>query len=91
VLEAFPPGTIYAGDPYRFGSRVPCIVVGPYAKPKHVSHDQLSHVSLVTFIERLWKLGPSPNKDAARRTASDLAMKDCYDLNQQPLNPPQVP
>jgi len=89
--EAFPRGTIYAGDPYRFGSRVPCIVVGPYAKPHHVSHDQFSHVSLVAFIERLWNLKPSPNKDAARRTAADLAMADCYDLNQPPLNPARVP
>jgi phospholipase C len=91
ALEVFPPGTIYAGEPYRFGSRVPCIVVGPYAKANHVSHDQLSHVSVVAFIERLWNLPPSPNADAARRTAADLAMADCYDLNQQPLNPPQVP
>jgi phospholipase C len=89
--EVFPPGTLYAGDPYRFGSRVPCIVVGPYAKAQHVSHDQLSHVSLVAFIERLWNLKPSPNNDAARRTAADLAMADCYDLTQPPLNPPNVP
>jgi phospholipase C len=91
VKEVFPPGTVFAGEPYRFGSRVPCIVVGPYARPNHVSHDLVSHVSLVAFIERLWKLAPSPNKDAARRTAADLAMSDCYDLNQPPLNPPQVP
>ena len=44
-----------------------------------------------TFVEKLWNLQPSPNKDAARRTAADVAMADCYDLSQQPLNPPQVP
>ena len=91
VKEVFPPGTLYAGEPYRFGSRVPCIVVGPYARPRHVSHDLLSHVSLVAFIERLWNLAPSPNQDAARRTAADLGMAGCYDFNQTPLNPPQVP
>jgi phospholipase C len=89
--ETFPRGTLYAGDQYRYGSRVPCIVVGPYAKAKHVSHDLSSHVSLVAFVEKLWNLQPSPNKDAARRTAADVAMADCYDLSQQPLNPPQVP
>ena len=65
---------------YRYGSRVPCIVVGPYAKPEHVSNDLLSHVSLVAFIERLWNLPASPNQDAARRTAAGLAMADRYDL-----------
>ena len=70
VKEVFPPGTVFAGEPYRFGSRVPCIAVGPYAKPRHVSHDLFSHVSLVAFIERLWGLPPSPNQDAARRTST---------------------
>jgi phospholipase C len=81
VKEVFPSGSLFAGQPYRFGSRVPCIVVGPYVKAKYVSHDLFSHVSLVAFIERLWALPPSPNPDAARRTAADLAMADCYDLS----------
>jgi phospholipase C len=90
VAESFPQGTPYAGQPYRYGSRVPCVVVGPYAKAAHVSHDLSSHVSLVAFIERLWNLPPSPNADAARRTAADRALVDCYDLNQQPLPPPPL-
>ena len=88
VKEVFPQGTPWAGDPYRFGSRVPCVVVGPYAKRSHVSHTLSSHVSLVAYIERLWSLPPSPNRDAARRTSADNAMADCYDLSQKPLNPP---
>jgi phospholipase C len=77
-------------DQYRFGSRVPCVVAGPYAKPKFVSHVQSSHVSLVAFIERLWGLPPSPNPDAARRTtaATERAMADCIDVTQKPLPPP---
>jgi phospholipase C len=88
-VEQFPAGTPYAGDQYRYGSRVPCIVVGPYAKPKHVSPVRSSHVSLVAFIERLWGLPPSGNADARRRTTSDQALVDCYDLNQAP-NPAPV-
>ena len=77
-VEKFPAGTPWAGEQYRYGSRVPCIVAGPFAKAKYVSHDLSSHVSLVAFIERLWGLPPSPNKDAARRTSADHAMADCY-------------
>lgn len=91
LVEKFPQGTAYIGDQYRYGSRVPCIVVGPYAKANHVSHELSSHVSLVAFIERLWKLPPSPNSDAKRRTTADKAMSDCYDFSQQPVAPPRLP
>jgi phospholipase C len=77
-LEQFPPGSVFAGEQYRYGSRVPCVVVGPFAKSKYVSHELSSHASLVAFIERLWNLPPSPNADAARRTKADNAMADCY-------------
>jgi len=85
IVERFPDA-----DPYRLGSRVPCVVVGPYAKPRYVSHVQSSHVSLVAFIERLWGLPPSPNPDARRRTTSldERAMADCVDLNQDLLPAP---
>jgi phospholipase C len=84
VAEKFPAGTPYAGEPYRYGSRVPCIVIGPYAKAGHVSHQLGSHASLVAFVERLFSLPPSPNPDAARRTKADLALSDCYDYSQKP-------
>jgi phospholipase C len=86
LVETFPNSK----DQYRFGSRVPCVVAGPYAKAKFISHVQSSHTSLVAFIERLWGLPPSPNPDAARRTASptEHAMADCTDVSQKPLPPP---
>jgi len=77
-VEKFPAGSRWAGEQYRYGSRVPCIVVGPFAKKQHVSHELSSHTSLVAFTERLFKLPPSPNRDAARRTQEDKAMADCY-------------
>ena len=57
--------------------------------PKHVSHVQSSHVSLVAFVERLFGLPPSPNPDAARRTTSpdEHALADCFDITQKPLPP----
>jgi phospholipase C len=38
------------------GTRVPLIVVSPYAKPGHVSHTYEDHVSILKFIERNWNL-----------------------------------
>ena len=90
-VEQFPSGTEFPGDQYRYGSRVPCIVVGPYAKPKHVSSALASHTSLVAFVERLWNLAPSDSADARRRTAADLALADTYDLMQTPNPKPVLP
>lgn len=89
-VETFPKGTPFAGDQYRYGSRVPCVVLGPYAKQSYVSHALSSHVSMVAFIEQLWGLAPSPNADAKRRTAKDTGMRDCFDLTQKPLPPPKL-
>ena len=89
--EQFPAGTQYPGQQYRFGSRVPCIAVGPYAKPTHVSKALASHTSLVAYIERLWSLAPSDSADARRRTAADLALADTYDLAQTPNPKPVLP
>jgi|ERR1700674_1846031 len=85
VLEKLPNG-----EPYRYGSRVPCAVVSPFAKPKFVSHVTSSHTSLVAFIERLWAISPSPNPAARTRTtaATEKAMSDCINLNQRPLPNP---
>ncbi|MBV9416357.1 MAG: alkaline phosphatase family protein [Solirubrobacterales bacterium] len=40
------------------GTRVPMIVVSPYAKPGYVSHTYTDHVSVLKFIERNWRLSP---------------------------------
>jgi phospholipase C len=94
LVEKFPKSaaTPFTDEQYRYGSRVPCIVVGPYAKARHVCHDLGSHVSLVAFIEWLFGLPPSPNADAKRRTAADKAMlaKSCCDFAQTPLKPPPL-
>ena len=40
------------------GTRVPMVVVSPFAKPGFVRHDYTDHVSVLKFIERNWKLSP---------------------------------
>ena len=43
---------------FGHGTRVPMIVVSPYARPGYVSHTYTDHVSLLKFIERNWGLEP---------------------------------
>ncbi|MBV9799122.1 MAG: alkaline phosphatase family protein [Solirubrobacterales bacterium] len=38
------------------GTRVPMILISPYAKPGYVSHTYTDHVSILKFIERNWQL-----------------------------------
>ncbi len=40
------------------GQRVPLLTISPYARESFVSHDLLSHLSLLHFIEYNWNLTP---------------------------------
>jgi phospholipase C len=71
------------GTQFRYGGRVGCLVLSPYARKGHVSKVLHSHVSLVKFCETNFGL-PSLN---ARTKAAD-GMADCFDLSQAPLLPP---
>ena len=70
------------GTPFRYGHRVPCIVISPYARPGYVSHTIHSHVSLLRFAETIFGLEPLTERDAH---ASD--MLDCFDFEQPALSP----
>jgi phospholipase C len=70
------------GTPFRYGHRVPCIVISPYARAGYVSHALYSHVSLLRFAEIIFGLEPLTRRDA---NASD--MLDCFDFDQSPLPP----
>ena len=43
-------------DFFGDGTRIPLIVVSPYTKPGHISHQYADHVSVLKFIERNWDL-----------------------------------
>ncbi len=47
-----PPGMGTDGQPY--GTRIPLIVAGPFARPNTVSHVRLEHSSIVKFVEWNW-------------------------------------
>jgi phospholipase C len=75
----------YDGTQFRYGSRVGCLVLSPYAKSGYISKALHSHVSLVKFCETNFGLSPLNQRDA---NADD--MSDCFDFKRQPLGPPQV-
>ena len=51
-------GYVQPLDFFGDGTRIPLIVVSPYVKPGHISHDYSDHVSILKFIERNWSLPP---------------------------------
>ena len=73
----------YRGSQFRYGPRVGCLALSPYAKRGHVSATVRSHVSLVRFCERRFGLAPLSRYDAA---ADDMA--ECFDFTQAPAPPP---
>ena len=72
------------GTQFRYGSRVPCLVLGPYARGGYISKTLHSFVSIVKFCEENFGV-PSINQ----RDGSADNMSDCFDFTQKPLGPPK--
>jgi len=70
------------GTPFRYGPRVPLLVLGGYARAGYVSHTLGSFVSLTRFVERVFDLEPLTFRDAQ---AND--MLDCFDFTEPPRPP----
>ncbi len=51
-------GYVQPLDFFGDGTRIPLLVVSPYAKPGYISHVYTDHVSILKFIERNWHLPP---------------------------------
>jgi len=49
-------GYVQPLDFFGDGTRIPLIVVSPFTKAGHISHDYTDHVSILKFIERNWGL-----------------------------------
>lgn len=50
-------------DRWGPGSRIPAIVIGPFAKKGYVDHTQYETVSILSFIERRWGIAPLAERD----------------------------
>jgi phospholipase C len=79
-------GYIQALDFFGDGTRIPLIVVSPYAKRGYVDHDYCDHVSLLKFIERNWKLPPISRRSRDNLPNPIAAARDPY----RPLNAPAI-
>jgi phospholipase C len=75
----------FKGQQFRYGSRVPCIVVSPYAKKAHISHQLNSHVSVIKFCTDIFKLSP-----LHLRATQSNGLSDCFDFSQAALPPPKL-
>ena len=71
------------GTQFRYGSRVGCLVLSPFARAGYISKTLHSHVSLVKFCETTFGLPAINARDAA---ADD--MRDCFHFTQTPLPAP---
>ena len=65
---------------YEYGFRVPLIVVSPYAKAAHISHNTHDFGSILKFIEENYDL---PSLGYADAPADDFS--DCFNFSQTPL------
>ena len=45
------------------GTRVPALIISPFAKKNYVDHTQYETVSILSFIEQRWGLQPLSNRD----------------------------
>jgi phospholipase C len=51
-------------DRWGPGTRIPAIIISPFAKKGFVDHTSYETVSILTFIERRWNLQPLTDRDA---------------------------
>jgi phospholipase C len=84
LVQTWPGGghAGYQGSQFRYGPRVPCLVVSPYAK-QGLNHTFYSHASVVKFCIRLFGLQPwnAPALAAGDRSGD---MWECFDFNAPP-------
>ncbi len=73
-------------DRFGLGTRVPTLVVSPYARRGLVAHGQYDHASILKLIE--WRFGLEPLTERDRRAAAFL---EAFDFAQPPRPPVPLP
>jgi phospholipase C len=79
------PASQQYGGFTRYGFRVPCAVVSPWARANYVSHVVFDHTSICALVEAKWNL-PS----MTRRDANANAMLDLLDFRAPSFATPPV-
>jgi phospholipase C len=73
IAPQVPPGQGGAFDGFgRYGFRVPCAVVSPWARARHVSHRVADHASILKLVETKWNLPALTYRDANARGLLDM-------------------
>ena len=67
-------------DRWGPGSRVPTVIISPYAKRRFVDHTLYETTSILKFIETRWQLAPLSTRDAH---ANDMTA--AFDFTQPPV------
>ena len=73
-------------DRFGLGSRVPTLIVSPYAKRGYIGHGQYDHASILKLIE--WRFGLEPLTERDRGAAVPL---EAFDFSQAPRPPVSLP
>ncbi len=76
-----------AGKPVPYGTRVPMLAIGRFAKKNHVSHRRTEHSSIVAFLE--WNfLGPEQIGALGARDKVVAGLGDLLDAAEVGIAPP---
>lgn len=79
-------GYIQPVDFFGDGTRIPMVVVSPFAKKGHVDHSYSDHASILKFIEKNWHLKPLSERSRDNLPNPVASARDPY----VPLNRPAV-
>jgi phospholipase C len=71
-----PPPVI---DKWGPGTRIPAIIISPFAKKGFVDHTTYETVSILAFIEKRWGLEPLNGRDAQAHP-----LENAFDFSQRP-------
>ncbi|HZN53061.1 MAG TPA: alkaline phosphatase family protein [Methylomirabilota bacterium] len=73
-------------DRFGLGTRVPALIVSPFAKRRFIGHGEYDHASVLKLIEWRFDLEPLTARD--RRAAAPL---EAFDFTQKPRAPVTLP
>ena len=73
-------------DLFGLGTRVPALIVSPYAKRGFIGRREYDHASVLKLIE--WRFGLEPLTERDRRAAAPL---EAFDFTQTPRAPVSLP
>ena len=75
-----------AVDRFGLGTRVPALIVSPYARRGYIGRQVYDHASVLKLIE--WRFGLAPLTERDRRAAAPL---EAFDFSQPPRPPIALP